>query len=210
MAESTLHDERTLISLIPFFQKYCKAPNVDTHDTLLSRRTIHRYTSDPVDQDIIRRALEAAHHAPCHRLTFPWRFLLVGPQGRESIADLGVALKQERTGLPPEAALAARTKLRAPDRLVVVCQAACSDPFQAKEDYAACACAIQNLTLSLAADGVGSKWSSGAITRHPETYRICGIDPSEFEIIGFIWAGHPKETPSVNRPPLEAVVREIP
>ena len=163
-----------------------------TYETLISRRTIHRYTSQPVDSEIIQRALVAAHHAPCHRLTFPWRFLLVGPNAREAIATLGVTLKQQRTGLSAEAAQSARAKLLAPDRLVVVCQAACSDPFQAKEDYAACACAIQNLTLSLAEDGVGSKWSSGAITRDSETYRICGIDPAGFEIIGFIWAGHPR------------------
>ena len=163
-----------------------------------------------MNEEVIERALHAAHHAPCHRLTFPWRFILVGPKTRDAIATLGVTLKQARSGLSPEAANAAHAKLLAPDRLIVVCQAACADAFQAKEDYAACACAIQNLTLSLTADGVGSKWSSGAITRHPETYRLCQVDPGGFEIIGFIWAGHPQEIPTVNRPPLESVVKAIP
>ena len=181
-----------------------------TQEALLSRRTIHKYVPRSVDQELIERALHAAHHAPCHRLTFPWRFILVGPKTREAIASLGVSLKQARSGLSAEAAASARAKLLAPDRLIVVCQVACADPFQAREDYAACACAIQNLTLSLAADGVGSKWSSGAITRHPETYRLCEVDPGGFEIIGFIWAGYPAEIPTVNRPPLESVVKAIP
>ena len=163
-----------------------------------------------MNEDVIERALHAAHHAPCHRLSFPWRFILTGPKTRDAIATLGVRLKQERSGLSPQAAASARAKLLAPDRLIVVCQAACPDPFQAKEDYAACACAIQNLTLSLTADGVGSKWSSGAITRHPETYGLCEVDPGGFEIIGFIWAGYPQETPTVKRPPLESVVKAIP
>ena len=183
---------------------------MNTYQTILNRRTIHSYTEQSVDDDAINRALEAAHHAPCHRLTFPWRFIIVGRRSRDLIADLGVLLKQERTGLSPEAIESARGKLLAPDRLVVVCQVACQDPFQAKEDYAACSCAIQNLTLSLAADGIGSKWSSGAITRHPETYRICEVDPAGHEIIGFIWAGHPREIPTVARPPLESMVKTIP
>ena len=183
---------------------------MEIQQALLSRRTIHRYDQRVVQEEMIERALQAAHHAPCHRLTFPWRFILAGPQTREAIASLGVRLKQERSGLSPEASASARAKLLAPDRLIVVCQAASPDPFQAKEDYAACACAIQNLTLSLIADGVGSKWSSGAITRHPETYRLCEVDPGGFEIIGFIWAGYPKEIPTVNRPPLESVVKALP
>ena len=183
---------------------------MDTHQTLTERRTIHRYTDRRVPEEILDRGLHAAHHAPCHRLTFPWRFVLVGARTREMLADLGVTLKKERTPLSPEAAEAARTKLLQPDRLVVACQIACPDPFRAKEDYAACSCAIQNLMLSLAADGVGSKWSSGALTRHPETYRICGVEPGGYEIIGFVWAGYAQETPEVNRPPLESVVTELP
>ncbi|MEE2680838.1 MAG: nitroreductase [Planctomycetota bacterium] len=181
-----------------------------THDALLNRRTIHRYTNQSVSDEVLERALHAAHHAPCHRLTFPWRFILVGSQARDALATLGVNLKRARTGLSEEAANSARAKLLAPDRLIVVCQVACEDPFQAREDYAACSCAIQNLTLSLAADGVGSKWSSGAITRHPDTYRVCEVDPTGFEIIGFVWAGYPQEVPSVKRPPLESVVKAIP
>ena len=180
-----------------------------THEALLKRRTIHQYEERAVREDVIERALHAAHHAPCHRLTFPWRFILVGPTTREALATLGVHLKAARTELSAAAADSARAKLMAPDRLIVVCQAACPDPFQAREDYAACACAIQNLCLSLAADGVGSKWSSGAITRHPDTYRLCEVDPTGFEIIGFIWAGYPREVPSVNRPPLESVVKAM-
>ena len=36
------------------------------------------------------------------------------------------------------------------------------------EDHAAVACAIQNLMLSFAGDGVGSKWMTGALGAPPE------------------------------------------
>ncbi len=183
---------------------------MNTHQTLTERRTIHRYTDRRVPEDVLERGLHAAHHAPCHRLTFPWRFILAGSETRVRLADLGVELKRRRTPLSPEAAGSARAKLMQPDRLVVACQVACPDAFRAREDYAACSCAIQNLMLSLAADGVGSKWSSGALTRDPGTYRICGVDPGEHEIIGFVWAGYARATPEVERLPLESVVTELP
>ena len=36
------------------------------------------------------------------------------------------------------------------------------------EDHAACACAIQNFMLSLAEEGIGSKWMTGALGAAPE------------------------------------------
>jgi len=80
---------------------------------------------------------------------------------------------------------------------------------QKLEDYAACACAIQNLSLSLVADGVGYKWSTGKITRDPNTYQIAEIDPILEEIIGFIWIGYSiKEPPLIRRPLLNSIYRE--
>ncbi len=44
------------------------------HDILLNRRTIHLYEPGEVSKEILHQALEAAHHAPNHRHTWPWRF----------------------------------------------------------------------------------------------------------------------------------------
>jgi len=63
------------------------------------------------------------------------------------------------------------------------------DHVIAREDYAAVACAIQNLTLSLHSEGVASKWTTGAVTRDPRTYDLAEVDFDTERIEGFLWAG---------------------
>ena len=141
--------------------------------------------------------------APCHRLTWPWRFTIPGPVARKALYDIGVRLKEARKGEPASDALRARLvgKLLHP-ALIVVSQVLSDDQMRLQEDYAACACAIQNLTLSVMADGFYSKWSSGGLTRHDDTYRVLAVPQETERIIGFVWVGEPLSIPPVpERPP---------
>jgi len=183
---------------------------LSAHQAILARRTAHAYRTDPIPQEAIQRAMQAAHHAPCHRRTYPWRFVIVGPQGRELIAQVGTDIKAATRPLSREEIDAVRGKLLAPPQLVVASQMRSGDPHQSKEDYAACSCAIQNMCVSLSAEGIATKWSTGGIISHPGTYHVAGIDPRVEEIIGFIWVGFAESLPDVRRPPLEAVVRSTP
>jgi nitroreductase len=185
---------------------------MDVHEAIRSRRTIHSYRTEPLPEGAIQRALEAAHLAPNHRLTFPWRFTRVGGETRGHLADLAVRLQTEKQGtLPGEVIQKIRSKVLDPAELIVVSIVRHEDPFTAREDYAATACAIQNLHLALWAEGVGSKWSTGGPTRHEDGYRILGVDRNTEEIVGFVWAGLPaKVPPCPARPALESVVRSLP
>ena len=183
---------------------------MDTHQALISRRTIHNYQPEAVPDEVLERAFVAANHAPCHRLTFPWRFTIIGPAARKLVAEVAVGIKAASRPLTPEETERIRKKILNPSHLLVATQCACPDPGQAREDYAACACASQNLATSLAADGVGSKWSTGQLSQHPDHYRITGINPTLEQIIGFIWAGYGETPPPITRPPLAAVVRRTP
>ena len=173
---------------------------MNTHEAIRTRRTAHRVLSTPVPEDVIQRGLEAAHYAPCHRLTWPWRFTLPGPNAREALLDVGVRLKAAKKGVEVTDAYRQTLvpKLRHPV-LVVASQVLADDAFTREEDYAASSCAIQNLCLSVHADGYYSKWSTGGLTRHADTYQILGIDEKVERIIGFIWIGVPSRTP--NAPP---------
>ena len=178
---------------------------------LLQRRTVHKYRRDPVPPDLMQAALTAAHHAPCHKLTWPWRFLRVGRTTREALVQVNARIKAGPGEPDPRVVEAIRRKMVDPPELVVVSQQVVDDPFRSEEDYAACACAIQNFCLSLAAHGVGSKWGSGKVVRHPDTYRILGIDPEQERIIAFLWAGYADLDPRTPpRPPLAEHTRELP
>ncbi len=182
---------------------------MNLHNALMTRRTFHHYQPGAVPQEVVDRALEAAHQAPCHKHTWPWRFTMAGPQARQALVPLGIALKEKKKTLNDTARMAITAKLSNPDRLVVVSVVRTDNAFQAREDYAAASCAIQNMHLSVHADGYGAKWSSGGITSHAKTYEILGIDPQIEEIIGFVWIGVPgNDPPKVARPGLETVVRQ--
>lgn len=179
-------------------------------EAILARRTAHAYRSDPLPAGCLERGLEAANHAPCHRLTYPWRFIRVGPKARAVLADLAVAIKAAKRPIPPEEASRVAAKFLEPPELVAACQLRSPDAFQAREDYAACACAIQNFCISLAGEGAFTKWSTGAITRDPRAWEILGVDPARAEVIGFLWAGFADRPRPVERPALTSVVRSIP
>lgn len=187
---------------------------MDTFEALTTRTTIHRFSEEPVDENSIDRALEAAVAAPNHKLTNPWRFTRIGNETQQSITELYLELKRESKGsLTDEQVREYRQKIGGPPVVIAVSQVLDDDAFRRKEDYAAVACATQNLMLSLWSDGISSKWSTGSVTRHQETYRMLDIDADREEIVGFIFAGFPRDdhrdTQKPPREPLEDVVREV-
>lgn len=173
------------------------------------RRTAHKYAPGPVSAEVIERALEAAHVAPNHKHTWPWRFIKVGPVARARIAEVAMEKAAAKCGGRLEDARRAliEQKLVNPGALVVVTQVKCPDPHRAKEDYASVACAIQNFTLVAHAAGYGTKWSTGSLTKLPEVIEAVGVDLGAEEVAGFIWVGVPLYGPPVKRPALAAVVR---
>ena len=172
------------------------------------RRTIHCFSKKIVPEDVIERSMFAANYAPCHRVTFPWRFTSLGINKRKLLYELQLSLKFGDKQRNDSLVKTIKDKILNPSHLLVATQVISDDQVQKLEDYAACACAIQNLSLSLVADGVGYKWSTGIITKDPKTYQIAEIDPNEEEIIGFIWIGYGTEPPLINRPLLNTIFRE--
>ena len=172
------------------------------------RRTIHIFSKKRVPKVVIERSILAANQAPCHRRTFPWRFTSLGIQKRDLLLQLQLSLKFGDKPIDEFNVKKIKDKILNPSYLLVATQISSDNQVQKLEDYAACACAIQNMSLSLVADGVGCKWSTGKITTDPKTYQIAEIDPSEEEIIGFIWIGYGTEPPLIPRPELNTIFRE--
>ncbi len=166
---------------------------MNLQELIADRRTIHDYRDEPLPEGAVERALAAAITAPNHRMTEPWRFVRVGPETRKALLSIAADLKKPSdAAAPSEAALEKlRAKMLTPAELLVVCQVRHPDPGVAREDYAAVACAVQNAMLAFAAEGIGSKWSTGGVTTDQRTYDSLGIDRAQEEIVGFFWAGYP-------------------
>ena len=181
---------------------------MEVEQAIRERRTIHSFSQRKVSKEIIQRSIEAANHAPCHRMTFPWRFTSIGRKKRELLLELQLKIKFGNKPTDQKNIERTKAKILRPSHLLIASQVSTNNPVQSREDYAACACAIQNLSLSLVSHGVGSKWSTGKITTDPNTYQIAEINPNEEEIVGFIWIGYGTKPPLIKRPLISTIYRE--
>jgi len=182
---------------------------MDAKKAIFNRRTIHFFENKKVSENIIRDSIEAANQAPCHRLTFPWRFYSVSLKKRMQILDLAIAIKSKKKQIDENAENTIKEKYLNPSHLIIASQILNKELTIQKEDYAACSCAIQNLCISLASDGVFSKWSTGSITKNLKTYEIIDINSHIEEIIGFIWIGYGKNLTKITRPLIDEIYKEI-
>ena len=184
-------------------------------NVILGRRTIYKFLDKEVSAHLIKKALEAASNAPCHKHTHPWKFYSIGNKSRNlmipeisKLAEIK-AKKRKSDNIKASVDRAIDKIVSAPVLFAVTSKLDPNDPFREKEDYAATVCAIHNMVLSFWANGVGSHWSTGSITRTDETYRILNIDGEKEEIIGFIKAGYPKKIPSVKKPAVDEITHYL-
>jgi nitroreductase len=177
-------------------------------EVLRGRRTINLYLQTPVPDKLVRDAIETAVWAPNHHVTEPWRFYLLGKQSIatcvELVREITTAKKDAKAG-----DFKAKSWSEKPGWLVVTCRNS-EDVLMQTEDLAACATAMQNFMLYLWKAGVGSKWTTGEITRDARFNEIVGIDADAESVVGLIWYGYPKLTPSQQRADLADVLTELP
>jgi nitroreductase len=190
------------------------APRTEYSDSLQhlaermrSRRTVKQFLHQPVSRRLVLDAIEVARWAPNHHLTEPWHFYLLGDAAiRDSVELIREVVTERKGGKIGD--FKAQDAAKRPGWMVVTCRRS-DDELAEREDYAAVACAIQNLSLYLSEAGVASKWSTGAITRDKRFYELLGIRRKREFIVGLIWYGYPKITPTQQRKPVAEIVTEL-
>jgi nitroreductase len=191
-----------------------KAPSYETQElrefaeVIRGRRTIELFLQTEAPQSLVNDAIEAATWAPNHHVTEPWHFYVLGGTSKERCLDLCREIVTAKVG-EKAGDFKRQSWSEKPGWLVVTCQRS-SDELLQKEDYAACCAAVQNLILYLWKAGVGSKWTTGDITRDARFFDIVGIDKSEVFVVGLIWYGYPKLTPTQSRKGVSEVSTEVP
>ena len=191
-----------------------KAPSYETQElrefaeVLRGRRTIELFLQTEVPRSLVNEAIEAATWAPNHHVTEPWHFYVLGDETKERCLDLCREIVTAKNG-EKAGDFKRQSWSEKPGWLVVTCQRS-EDELLQKEDYAACCAAVQNLTLYLWKAGIGSKWTTGDITHDPRFFDIVGIDESQAFVVGLIWYGYPKMTPTQSRKDLSEFLTEKP
>jgi nitroreductase len=175
---------------------------------LRARRSIDLYEPTPVDTAVLLDAIDVARWAPNHRLTEPWRFYLVGPQTAAAIIELGAEIDAAKKG--ERAGEARRARWKAIPGFFVLTSQRSDGAMQEREDYAACCCAAENLMLYLWQRGIGTKWTTGGVTRDPRFYELLGLDATTETVVGFFFYGVPKVVPEQKRKPVGEIVARRP
>jgi dehydro coenzyme F420 reductase / coenzyme F420-0:L-glutamate ligase / coenzyme F420-1:gamma-L-glutamate ligase len=186
-----------------------------SRDVLFARRTVREFTGDPVDGEVVRRAVAAAFAAPAPHHSVPWRFVIVESawaQGefldimREAwIADLrGDGFSEDQ--------ISRRIKrgepLRRAPLLIVPCLVA--DAAHAYPDgrrqraeremfLVSMGAGVQNLLVALAVEGLGSCWVSSSLFC-PDVARAALGLPGDWEPMGVVGVGHAAAPPAPRQP----------
>jgi nitroreductase len=161
-------------------------------EAIISRRTIRRFKSTPVEDEKLRMILEAGRWAPSFSNLQPWKFIVVkdlnlkaalDKAARESVLHLGIN----------EAPV-----------IILVCVDRRIDPLHAIETGAA---ATQNMALAAHSLDLGTGWigiwgteaeaAAQRLLKLPETVRVVSLLP----------VGVPDESPEGHREPLEALLQ---
>ena len=143
-------------------------------DLLIGRRTIDNFDQTPVQDDVLRRAIECAIAAPNRSMSEPWRFIKVGPETVQKFAELN---KKIRSTMETEDGMASSldwTKI--PGWCVVTTKLSPGNPEVELEDFKSVSCAVQNFMLSMWSAGIGTKWTSGPVQKvRNQRYFFCDL-----------------------------------
>jgi 5,6-dimethylbenzimidazole synthase len=167
---------------------------------ITSRRDVrNEFLADPLPDELVRRLLEAAHHAPSVGFMQPWNFLLVrDPATRGRVYEAFLAADAEAAAMfePAVGTLYRTLKLQglveAPVHVVVTCDRDRCGPVvigrthDPAMDLYSCVCAVQNLWLAARAEGIGVGWVS--IFDKRELKAILGI-PEAIEVVAYLCLG---------------------
>jgi nitroreductase len=187
---------------------------MDVIRAIETRQSMGRVKPDPVPRELIERILESAVHAPNHRLTEPWRFHVFTGKGRGELARARAELARlqaEAEGESEELAAGRISRerkkaFRAPVVIAVICEAG-RDEIETRENYAACACAVQNMQLTAHALGLGAMWRTGAPAYHEHMREFFGLREGE-TVVAHLYIGYPDmpERPRRRKPAREKTV----
>jgi len=172
-----------------------------------SRRTINFFKPDRPPREIIERAIDLARWAPNHHLTEPWHFYHLSDETQAGVVELNTELVRAKRGDDAAAKKQERWS-KIPGWIAVTCDVN-DDEHTFLEDYAAVSCAIHNMSLYLWSEGIGTKWTTGPVTRETRFYELIWADPERERLVGLLWYGYADEIPVSTRKPLEQVLVDV-
>ena len=159
---------------------------MDVLEAIKGRRSIRKYTQEPVSEEQVMQILEAGRWAPSRGNSQAWKFIVV--KNAQGLKDLAEAIP---TG---------KFLAEAPLGIAVVI-----NPKVSKHPEQEGAAAIQNMLLAAHALGLGACWISVYSTDSEQKARQLLQIPDEEWLLSVVAIGHPAETPEKGRKELDEI-----
>lgn len=162
------------------------------------RRSVHVFENRPVPIEVVEQLLETAVWVPNHKMTQPWRFILVHGEGRKKIAEVGRTLNERRDKDPvkgKEMGQKGYDRLMAVPMFLIVLMKENSHPVVREEDYASTSCLIHNFSLLAWEQGIGMVWETYPLLHESGFREALGIEPGE-KAVGSLHLGFPAKVPA--------------
>lgn len=174
--------------------------HLDVIDTIISRRSARRIRPEPVSREVIEKMLAAAVRAPNHWLTEPWHFYVVIGAGLERLAAVRAEHMRGR-GETDDARIARNIReiSTVPAIIIVSCRHGKNED-ESRENYAATACAVQNMLLAAHAQGAGAMWRTGQWLKGEALRQFLGV-PENADLVGTVYVGYPEDLKDTPRTP---------
>lgn len=173
-------------------------------EAIKRRRTVRKYTGEPIPTDTLMAVLDAARWAPTSGNVQPWELVrIVTPEVKHAVVT--ATYGGYARSAPSQAWLA-----DAPELIVVCVNAVRTMARYGPDGYAYArldvAAAVQNMLLAATSLGLGAAWIGGF--RADEVAHTLTLDP-DVEPFGLVALGYSEEEcPTPYRLPLEDILSE--
>jgi nitroreductase len=159
-------------------------------DIIKSRRSVRKFTAEPVSDELMETILEAGRWAPSGLNNQPWRFAVIRDAGlRQAIS--------EQTHY---------SKIVLAAQVLIAVFLDTDKSYHREKDIQAVGACLQNILLEAHSLGLGAVWLGEVIRSNEQIRTILGL-ARELELMAVVALGHPDEKPkSVKRKPLADLV----
>ncbi|MGI5916232.1 MAG: nitroreductase family protein [Anaerolineae bacterium] len=191
---------------------------MNTLDAIAARRSIRKFTDEPVSEDDLRAILTAAIQAPSGKNRQPWRFIVVQGEQRAEMVRLmrqGITRNKAQDNPTGSAEWTVNVMETAPVTVFVFnpygihpwLAHSIEQNFQSLVDVQSVGAAIQNMLLAAQDLGLGSLWICDVFFAYEELMGWLGEDCQMVAAVSF---GYPAESPAARpRKAFDEVVRRM-
>jgi F420 biosynthesis protein FbiB-like protein len=188
---------------------------MDTLEAIAARRSIRKFKSDPIPDEVLHSILTAAIQSPSAKNRQPWRFIVVQGDKRADMVRVmreGMARMEAQGENTGSAKSSANIMEQAPVTVFVFntegthpwMERTVDQQFDELVNVQSIGAAIQNMLLAAQGQGLGSLWIADILYAYGE---LCDWLGQDTEMVAAVSFGYPDESPGPRpRKPMDGVV----